>query len=132
LKNWEAIKSEEKRTAKKGETETPDRSILDGVSSKAPALMEAHQISTKVPPAWDLTGPALTKSLRSSRRKSDELRVAIEQHKQSADEADHVRVREEIGDMLFVVTNIARHLSVEPEAALKLANRKFRKRFCTY
>ena len=57
------------------------------------------------------------------------LRVAIEQHKQSADEADHVHIREEIGDMLFVVTNIARQLNVEPEAALKLANRKFRQRF---
>jgi ATP diphosphatase len=38
-------------------------------------------------------------------------------------------VREEIGDLLFAVTNIARHLQVEPEAALKLTNRKFRQRF---
>jgi uncharacterized protein YabN with tetrapyrrole methylase and pyrophosphatase domain len=59
----------------------------------------------------------------------EELRVAIEEHKESADEADQVHIREEIGDMLFVVTNIARHLNVEPEAALKLANRKFRRRF---
>ena len=47
----------------------------------------------------------------------------------SNDEADHTHVREEIGDLLFVVTNIARRLNVEPEAALKLSNRKFRKRF---
>ena len=40
-----------------------------------------------------------------------------------------MRVREEIGDLLFVVTNIARQLNVEPEAALKLSNRKFRRRF---
>ncbi len=38
-------------------------------------------------------------------------------------------VREEIGDLLFAATNIARHLQVEPEAALKLTNRKFRRRF---
>ena len=44
-------------------------------------------------------------------------------------EADHTRVREEIGDLLFVITNIARRLNVEPEAALKLSNRKFRRRF---
>jgi ATP diphosphatase len=44
-------------------------------------------------------------------------------------EAGHERVREELGDLLFVVTNIARHLKVEPEAALKLTNRKFRRRF---
>ena len=38
-------------------------------------------------------------------------------------------MREELGDLLFVITNIARRLNVEPEAALKLSNRKFRKRF---
>ena len=38
-------------------------------------------------------------------------------------------MREEVGDLLFAVTNIARHLQVEPEAALKLTNRKFRRRF---
>jgi MazG family protein len=128
LKNWEAIKAEEKRTTKKGDVESLDRSILDGVSTKAPALMEAHQISTKVARVgfdWNNVDEIFQKL----QEEVDELRVAIEQHKQSADEADHVHVREEIGDMLFVVTNIARHLSVEPEAALKLANRKFRKRF---
>jgi MazG family protein len=128
LKNWEAIKAEEKRATKKGDVESPDRSILDGVSKKAPALMEAHQISTKVARVgFDWT--AIDEIFGKLQEEVDELRVAIEQHKQSAAEADHVRVREEIGDMLFVVTNIARHLSVEPEAALKLANRKFRKRF---
>ena len=128
LKNWEAIKAEEKRAAKKADVESPERSILDGVSTKAPALMEAHQISTKVARVgFDWTD--IDEIFQKLQEEVDELRVAIEQHKQSADEADHVHVREEIGDMLFVVTNIARHLSVEPEAALKLANRKFRKRF---
>src|SRR6266571_6312496 len=47
LRNWEAIKAEEKRAAGKISDET-NASILDGVSTKAPALMEAHQISTKV------------------------------------------------------------------------------------
>ena len=55
--------------------------------------------------------------------------AAISTHADTNDEADHARVREEIGDLLFVITNIARHLNVEPEAALKLSNRKFRKRF---
>ncbi len=40
-----------------------------------------------------------------------------------------MRVREEIGDVFFAVTNIARHLQIEPEAALKVTNRKFRRRF---
>ena len=58
-----------------------------------------------------------------------ELREAISVHAGSNDEADHAHVREEIGDLLFVITNIARRLNIEPEAALKLSNRKFRQRF---
>lgn len=127
LRNWEAIKAEEKRAVgkTKGEAGT---SILDGVSAKAPALMEAHQISTKVARVG-FDWKSVDEIFEKLQEEVDELRVAIEKHKQSADEADHVRVREEIGDLLFVVTNIARHLNVEPEAALKLANRKFRRRF---
>src|ERR1044071_1758971 len=86
LLNWETMKAEERRAA--GKNEETHSSLLTGVSSKAPALMEAHQLSTKA-----------------------------------------ARVREEIGDLLFAATNIARHMQVEPEAALKLTNRKFRKRF---
>src|SRR4029077_2008310 len=58
-----------------------------------------------------------------------ELRAAIQTHASSNTEADHTRIREELGDLLFAATNIARHLKVEPEAALKLTNRKFRQRF---
>ena len=58
-----------------------------------------------------------------------EVRAAIQTHASSQEESDHTHVREEIGDLLFAVTNIARHLKVEPEAALKLTNRKFRRRF---
>ena len=124
LRNWETIKAEEKRAA----GTTAGVSILDGVSAKAPALMEAYQLSTKAARVgfdWSNTADIFEKL----QEEIDELRAAIEAHQNSDDEADHVRVREEIGDLLFVVTNIARHLSVEPEAALKLTNRKFRRRF---
>jgi MazG family protein len=128
LRNWEAIKAEEKRAARKDAAEAADASILDGVSTKAPALMEAHQISTKVARVgFDWT--EIKDIFEKLQEEVDELRAAIETHENSKDEADHAHVREEIGDLLFVVTNIARRLSVEPEAALKLSNRKFRKRF---
>src|SRR5947207_11553997 len=126
LRNWEAIKAEEKRAAGKG-TETK-ASILDGVSTKAPALMEAHQISTKVARVgfdWKNVEEIFDKM----HEELDELREAITTHLVTNDEADHAHVREEIGDLLFVITNIARRLNVEPEAALKLSNRKFRQRF---
>jgi len=128
LRNWEAIKAEEKRAAGKLAGENEGTSILDGVSTKAPALMEAHQLSTKAARIgfdWQSVADIFDKL----QEEVEELRAAIETHAGSNDEADHTRVREELGDLLFVITNIARHLNVEPEAALKLTNRKFRKRF---
>ncbi len=124
LRNWEAIKAEEKRT--KGTT--VEHSLLEGVSKKAPALMEAHQLSAKAARVgfdWQWLEDIFAKV----QEEIEELRVAIEVHAQSKAETDHAQVREEIGDLLFAVTNISRHLQVEPEAALKLTNRKFRKRF---
>jgi MazG family protein len=128
LRNWESIKAEEKRAAGKDQNESNDASILDGVSTKAPALMEAHQISTKVARVgfdWKRVEDIFEKL----HEEVDELRQAISAHAESKAEADHGHVREEIGDLLFVITNIARRLNVEPEAALKLSNRKFRRRF---
>jgi MazG family protein len=101
---------------------------LDGVSSKAPALMEAHQLSTKAARVgfdWKSVDDIFDKL----QEEIEELRVAIKNHSAAEDEANHALVREEIGDLLFAATNIARHLKVEPEAALKLTNRKFRRRF---
>ena len=136
LRNWEAMKAEEKRAKnveKRAEgkvEEDADSSLLDGVSSKAPALMEAHQLSTKAARVgfdWRNVEEIFDKL----HEEIDELRAAIREHSEAgADaEAEQQRVREELGDLLFAVTNIARHLQVEPEAALKLTNRKFRRRF---
>ncbi len=128
LRNWEAIKAEEKRAAGKLKGDAAGASILDGVSTKAPALMEAHQLSTKAARVgfdWQRVEDIFDKL----QEEIDELRAAISTHADTNTEAAHTRVREEIGDLLFVVTNIARHMQVEPEAALKLTNRKFRRRF---
>ena len=125
LRNWEVMKAEERRAGGKSESEG---SLLDGVSSKAPALMEAHQLSTKAARVgfdWQRIEDIFAKL----EEEISELRAAIQTHSTSNSEADHTLVREEIGDLLFAVTNIARHLHVEPEAALKLTNRKFRRRF---
>jgi nucleoside triphosphate diphosphatase len=129
LRNWEAIKAEEKRAASKsGRGENESSSILDGVSTKAPALMEAHQLSTKAARVG-FDWRHVEEIFEKLHEEVAELQAAIEKHKTSDQEADHFRVREEIGDLLFVITNIARHMNVEPEAALKLTNRKFRRRF---
>jgi MazG family protein len=128
LRNWEAIKAEEKRAAGKAPGDEADASLLDGVSRKAPALMEAHQLTTKASRVgfdWQRIEDIFDKL----QEELDELRQAIKQHAATATETDHSRVREEVGDVLFAVTNIARALQVEPEAALKVTNRKFRRRF---
>jgi MazG family protein len=125
LRNWEAMKQDERRAAGKSGHEA---SLLDGVSSKAPALMEAHQLSTKAARVG-FDWKELEDIFAKLEEEIGELRAAIETHSTSNNEGDHTRVREELGDLLFAVTNIARHLKVEPEAALKLTNRKFRRRF---
>src|SRR6476619_5415223 len=86
LRNWEAIKAEEKRAAGKGAD--VNTSILDGVSTKAPALMEAHQISTKVARVgfdWKNVDEIFAKM----HEELDELREAISTHAATNDEADH-------------------------------------------
>jgi MazG family protein len=98
------------------------------VSSKAPALMEAHQLATKAARVgFDWRG--VEEIFDKLQEELDELREAVRRHAESEEEADHARVREEVGDVLFAVANIARHLRAEPEAALKVTNRKFRRRF---
>jgi MazG family protein len=128
LRNWEAMKAEEKRAAG-GASEDGGASLLDGVSSRAPALMEAHQLTTKAARVgfdWRDVDEIFDKL----REEVEELREAIRHSREAdTDESAHQRVREEVGDILFAVTNIARHLDAEPEAALKLTNRKFRRRF---
>ena len=154
LRNWEAIKAAEKLAA--GKTDAAEESLLDGVSPKTPALMEAHQLTTKAARVgfdWQRVEDIFDKL----HEEIDELKEAIKERAgepsaggpasrpdnsaneqrareapsrpASTEEAGHERVREELGDLLFAVTNIARHLGVEPEAALKLTNRKFRRRF---
>ena len=126
LLNWETMKADERRAA--GKTEDTKTSLLNGVSSKAPALMEAHQLSTKAARVgfdWKSVDDIFDKL----QEEIEELRRAIREHENLKDEANHARVREEMGDLLFAATNIARHMQVEPEAALKLTNRKFRRRF---
>src|SRR5215468_6685045 len=126
LLNWENMKAEERSAS--GKSEPAETSLLNGVSSKAPALMEAHQLSTKAARVgfdWKTVDDIFDKL----QEEIEELRAAIKDHSLAKNEEAHTRVREEIGDLLFAATNIARHMQVEPEAALKLTNRKFRQRF---
>jgi ATP diphosphatase len=108
---WEKIKAEERAS-------NPDTSALAGVALALPALERAAKLqrrAARVGFDWpDRSGP---------RAKIDEELAELDA------EIDHHRMLDELGDLLFAVVNLARHLNIEPEAALREANAKFERRF---
>ena len=108
---WEEIKAAERQ-------KSPDDSALAGVALALPALERAAKLQRRAARTgfdWpDTSGP---------RAKIDEELAELDA------ETDHHRMLEELGDLLFAVVNLARHLNIEPEAALREANRKFEQRF---
>ena len=120
LVNWEAIKASERKEAGKSEA---TKSLLDGVSKKIPALLEANQLTTKAARVgFDWAEPKDV--FDKVNEEINELQVEVER-----EEINQSAIAEEMGDLLFVVVNLARKLGVEPESSLKSANRKFRRRF---
>jgi len=112
--NWETMKAAE-RAAR------AEHGVLDGVAVGLPALLRAYKLqkrAARVGFDWGDVGPVLDKI-------AEEAREVVE----ARDGLDHTALTEEIGDLLFVVANLARHLGVEPEAALRGANAKFIRRF---
>ncbi|HXU07745.1 MAG TPA: nucleoside triphosphate pyrophosphohydrolase [Blastocatellia bacterium] len=120
LKNWEAIKETE--LAEKGKR-TEEGSMLDSVSSKLPAVMEAFQMTTKVSRV-DFDWPNVPSVLEKLDEEVEELKQAV-----SSERSSHQEIAGEVGDLLFVAVNVARLLGIDPESALKSSNRKFRRRF---
>jgi MazG family protein len=124
IKNWEAIKAQEKADKKK--TQTPEqRSLLGGIPSKLPALHEAHQISARVARVG-FDWPGIEGVFEKLQEEVSELKDVIAK---DGGDSRIDRLEDEIGDMLFVIVNIARHLKIDSESALKRANRKFKSRF---
>lgn len=113
-RDWEAIKAAER--ADKAQT-----GVLDGVAVGLPALLRALKLqkrAARVGFDW----PETTQVLDKIAEESAELVEAAETLPQD-------KIEEEMGDLLFVMANLARHLKVDPEAALRRANAKFTRRF---
>ena len=122
LRNWENIKAEERR--KKG-IAAPEKdaqeSILHGVPSSLPALLQGFQLTRKAARVgfdWHSVDGIFDKL----EEETHELRAALKAGK-SAD------IEDELGDLLFVAVNLARYLKIDPEIALHQANTKFTRRF---
>ncbi|WP_341503262.1 nucleoside triphosphate pyrophosphohydrolase [Gallaecimonas sp. GXIMD4217] len=118
LSNWEAIKSEERR--EKGLSELP--SALDDVPLALPALTRAAKLQKRAARTgfdWAELAPVLAKI----HEEIDEVKQEVEQG------VSREALEEELGDLLFAVVNLNRHLRVDPESALRRANQKFERRF---
>lgn len=123
IRNWEAIKAEEK--AEKLKNRTPEqRSLLEGIPTKLPAIHEAHQISSRAARVG-FDWPGIEDVFDKLQEETRELREAMT----GAEETRQSRLEDEIGDILFVIVNLARFLKIDSESALKRANRKFKSRF---
>ena len=115
-KRWDEIKKEEKQAKQ----ESP-KLLLESVPRSTPALVEAQQISSRAARAgfdWENIDQVI-----------DKLHEELEELRQAREGSSHEEVEHEIGDILFVIVNIARFAQVDPEQALRKSNGKFRRRF---
>lgn len=115
-RNWEEIKEGERG-------HVPDSSALDGIPASLPGLLKAFRMTEKAAALgfdWERPGDVIFKL----REEAGELEREL-----AAGEEGRKRVRDELGDVLFVMANLARHLGVEPETALQGTNDKFLRRF---
>ncbi|MGZ4827560.1 MAG: nucleoside triphosphate pyrophosphohydrolase [Terriglobales bacterium] len=150
LRNWEAIKAQEKKKrldaggGKKARKDEDKDSVLAGVSSGVPALLEAFKLSSRAAHVgfeWPEIGGLFDKL----HEETEELRQELKEYPAPGPrppqrgvagasglhipEELRARLEDEVGDLLFVLVNIARYLSLDPESALRKTNRKFRRRF---
>jgi MazG family protein len=117
VRNWEHIKQEER-------AKDPESSTLAGVPGSLPGLLKAFRMTEKAAAVgfdWRRPHDVITKLHEEVAELEDEL--------ERLEEAPPHRVRAEMGDVLFVLANLARHLGVEPETALQGTNAKFKRRF---
>lgn len=121
-RNWDRIKAEEKaeRAARRGEAVEQAPSLLASVKSGLPALTRALELQKKASTVgFDWNDPRAV--LKKIREETDEIEAAL-------DAGDDAHVVDEIGDLLFVAVNLARHMNADPESALRKTNVKFTRR----
>ncbi len=116
---WEADKAAERRA--KAAQAGASASALDGVGTALPALTRAEKLqrrAARVGFDWPDAAPVF-----------DKIEEETAELREAAAEGEPARIADEIGDLLFAVVNLARHVSADPEQALRAACRKFERRF---
>jgi len=145
-RNWEALKREERRqrSGEQASAQAEKPSILAGVSSAMPALLEAHKLSSRAAQAG-FDWPNIDGLFDKLQEETQELQEQLEDFpspgprpegrgvagsgRSALSESLQSRLEEEVGDLFFVLVNLARYLAVDPESALRRSNRKFKRRF---
>src|SRR6266851_5882850 len=120
---WDRIKAEEKaeRAARRPPEERAHHSLLSGVKTGQPALTRAMDLQRKASSVgFDWNDPRAV--LRKIREEADEIEAAL-------DRGDANELKEETGDLLFALVNLARHVGTDPDLALRGTNAKFERRF---
>jgi ATP diphosphatase len=120
LRNWEQIKLEEKKAAG-----AKAKSLLDEVPRSMPPLLEAGKLGSKAAKVgfdWPNADGKAAELFQKLDEEIVELKVEVSAGSREL-------MEEELGDLLFTVVNLARHLKIDPDAALRGSNAKFRKRF---
>jgi nucleoside triphosphate diphosphatase len=128
------------------ESSSSESSVLAGVSSKMPALMEAYKLSSRAARVgfdWPEINGLFAKLEEETEELREELKTVPMLHSKLQSAGKRIagsgkpqlppelraRVEDEVGDMFFVLVNVARYLSLDPESALRKTNRKFKRRF---
>jgi tetrapyrrole methylase family protein / MazG family protein len=122
LKNWEIIKMQE-RAASGAASATQETAVshLDGVPRGLPALLEGYQLTKKA--------ARIGFDWENAEGIFDKLQEEIRELREVIDSDEPARMEGELGDLLFVVVNLARSLKVDPEIAMKKSSAKFSRRF---
>ncbi|WP_133182082.1 nucleoside triphosphate pyrophosphohydrolase [Shewanella decolorationis] len=123
--NWEAIKASEReqKALAAGVTSSSEVSVLDDIPRAQPALSRSIKIQQRVARVG-FDWPELEPVVAKIHEEIDEVLAEVNQPR-----LDQAKVQAEMGDLLFAVVNLARHLKVDPEQALRQANVKFERRF---
>jgi len=126
LRNWEEIKKLEKSAIPLPEGRAPE-GRLDAIPRSMPALSEATKLGSKAAKCG-FDWPDVSGLIAKLREETAELEAELPHAAEVPAEA-HSKLTEELGDLLFTAVNLARHLKVDPELALRDTNAKFRRRF---
>ena len=118
--HWERIKSKERQH--KSDTDTVKQGLLDGIGSGLPEIARSLKMQRRAATVgfdWQNSAQVMEKIDEELKELQGEIQTVT----------DHTRITEEFGDLMFSCINLARHLKIDPELALRKTNNKFKRRF---